>query len=192
MSRRSFLLRDNSYKVAHRILGSKAEYISDLSVPDVERVGVNDFDMVLYLGVSYHLRDPLLALAKLRKVMKEGALIVIEGEVVTNIQTPLAYYHYKRPYGQDRSNWWIPTISCLREWIESSFFEIVMDAPATETHNPWSVPDLITGRHTFVARAVSRKDNLWAFPDADLRKYDPQQLRQFLLPPLTQRQWVIH
>ena len=124
------------------------------------------------MGVFYHLRDPLLAFAKLRKVMKDGALIVIEGEVVANIQTPLAYFSYKRPYVKDRSNWWIPTISCLREWIESSFFEIVVDAPATGTHNPNAVPDLITGRHTFVARAVSRKDPLWAFRDADLQKYD--------------------
>jgi tRNA (mo5U34)-methyltransferase len=164
--------RDTTFQVAHRILESKASYHPDVSVFDIGSLGVNDFDVVLYLGVYYHLRDPLLAFARLRQVMKEGALIVIEGEVLANVETSLAHYFYKKPYALDRSNWWVPSIPCFREWVESSFFEIVADLHAPLTYSQHYGNGFITGRHTLIAKAVNRADYFWAFPDPELRKYD--------------------
>src|SRR4029079_4346065 len=66
--------RDVCFRMAQEILGSRAHYVPDLSVYDVERLGVRDFDVVLFPGVYYHLKDPLLAFARLRKVMKDGGL----------------------------------------------------------------------------------------------------------------------
>jgi tRNA (mo5U34)-methyltransferase len=164
--------RDTSFQVAHRILESKASYHPDLSVFDIGRLGIHDFDVVLYFGVYYHLRDPLLAFARLHQVMKEGALMVIEGEVLVNVETPLAHYFYKKPYVHDRSNWWVPSIPCLREWVESSFFEIVAELPAPSTYSQHYGDGFITGRHTLIVKAVNRADSLWAFPDPELRNFD--------------------
>lgn len=164
--------RDTTFMVAHGILESKATYHPNVSVFDISRLGIDDFDVVFYMGVYYHLRDPLLSFARLRQVMKEGAMILIEGEVIANVETPLAHFFYKKAYAFDRSNWWVPSIACLREWVESSFFEIVHDLPAPATYGKHLGEDLVTGRHTLIARAVKHADSHWAFPDPELRAYD--------------------
>lgn len=57
-----------TYQLAHKLLGSKARYYPNLSVYDIERLGVTDFDVVLYCGIYYHLLDPLRAFAALHGV----------------------------------------------------------------------------------------------------------------------------
>lgn len=164
--------RDTTFQIAHRILGSTASYHPHLNVYDVRDLGVDDFDVVLFLGVYYHLRDPLLAFSRLRQVMKEGALIVIEGEVLPDEPKPMANFYYRTHIAGDRSNWWVPSIPCLREWVESCFFEIVAEVPAPVSYGHHYFPDLVTGRHTLIAKAVCRADDNWIFPDAELKKFD--------------------
>ena len=38
-------------------------------------------------------------------------------------QIPMAYYVVGE-YQQEWSNWWIPNVSCLRDWVTSSGFSI--------------------------------------------------------------------
>src|SRR3954467_981696 len=40
-----------TFRLAHALLGSRARYVPDLSVYDVARLGVRDFDVVLFCGV---------------------------------------------------------------------------------------------------------------------------------------------
>jgi len=40
--------REPYFRLAHELLGSRARYVPDLSVFDVARLGVRDFDVVLY------------------------------------------------------------------------------------------------------------------------------------------------
>ncbi len=164
--------RDTTFQVAHKIKKSKSTYHPDVSVFDVGKLKVKDFDVVLFLGVYYHLRDPLLAIARLRQVMKDGALMVIEGEVFPEVEDASAQFYYRRHFAFDRSNWWVPSIPCLREWVESSFFQIVEEIPAPETYCHRNGPHQLNGRHTLIARAVSRKDRNWSFPDPELKKFD--------------------
>ena len=109
-------------ELARRILNSRIKYFPDVSVYDVAELGVRDFDIVLFCGVYYHLKNPLLALSKLRGVLKTGGLLITEGEVVGDERRSYARFYYHRHYQQDRSNWWVPTVACLREWIECNFF----------------------------------------------------------------------
>ena len=46
-----------------------------MSVYDVAQLGER-FDLVIFMGVLYHLRSPLAALDAIRSVMKSGAQIV--------------------------------------------------------------------------------------------------------------------
>jgi tRNA (mo5U34)-methyltransferase len=48
-----------TFSLAYRALGSRAKYFPQVSVYDVERLGVDDFDLVIDAGIFYHLRDPL-------------------------------------------------------------------------------------------------------------------------------------
>jgi tRNA (mo5U34)-methyltransferase len=160
--------REPYFRLAYELLGSRARYVPDLSVFDVARLGVHDFDVVLYLGVYYHLRDPLLSFARLRQVMRTGAVLLVEGQV---IDAPQAYarFFYREHYLGDRSNWWIPTIPCLREWVESSFFEIEEEYRQTYFDMPLVEQ---TGRIVLRARAVERTDPNIAFPERELEGFD--------------------
>ena len=168
-----------TFELAKELRGSKAEYFPQTSVYDVESLGVRDFDVVIYTGVYYHLKDPLRSFAKLRRVMKEGATIIVEGAV---IDAPECYakFYYRDPYVTDYSNWWVPTIPCLRQWVECNFL-----APQHE-FGTW---DAGRGnlRFALTASAVSRADARYIRPDEDLRAFD-----QNVYPDLPQRRVVKH
>src|SRR3954451_15720527 len=71
LSQRSFKLP--TFELAHRSLNSRVKYFPNQPVTGIEKLGVHDFDVVIFAGVYYHLKDPLRALTALRRVMKEGA-----------------------------------------------------------------------------------------------------------------------
>jgi tRNA (mo5U34)-methyltransferase len=151
-----------TFQLAHRILESRVKYFPDLSVYDVARLGISDFDVILFCGVYYHLKHPLLALARLRRVVREGGLIIVEGETIPSAEN-IAQFHYHEHYKNDESNWWIPTIRCLREWIECSFFTIARE------YSPDTGPQT---RHAIAAVAVRRTDPNYAYADEELRDFD--------------------
>ena len=161
-------LRDQpTFALAHRVLNSKVKYFPNTSVFDVESLGVDDFDVVIYAGVYYHLKDPLRSFTTLRRVMKDNALMIVEGEIVKSKKC-LATFHYREPYAKDPSNWWLPSPSCLRQWVECSFFEVAKDYSGG---GPRTNPKLPT-RYTLTARAITRQDPLYAVVDPDLAEFD--------------------
>ena len=64
------------FAVARRILGSTVEYRMD-NVYNLSPETYGMFDVVLFMGVLYHLRNPLGGLDAVRSVMKEGASIFV-------------------------------------------------------------------------------------------------------------------
>ncbi len=118
---------------------------------DIRRMSVYDianleskFDIILFMGVLYHLRYPLLALDQLRKIA--GGIMFVQcnvcgsdadfsppdnirlEELPTLTETrgfPVAHF-IEKAYGYgDSTNWWIPNASCLKAMLRSSGFEIV-------------------------------------------------------------------
>jgi tRNA (mo5U34)-methyltransferase len=62
------------FATAREILGSGVEYRMD-NVYNLSPEKYGRFDVVLFMGVLYHLRKPLAALDAIRSVMNEGALL---------------------------------------------------------------------------------------------------------------------
>jgi tRNA (mo5U34)-methyltransferase len=141
------------------ILGSEVEYHANISVYNIHELGVDDFDVVIYSGVYYHLKDPLLAFARLRQVMKEGGIIVVEGEVF-NAEDSYAKFLFSRGFSENDnySNWFVPTVPCLREWLQCSFFDIVKEYRPDVIYgdvNYWKHWGGF-GRYLLTARAIRR------------------------------------
>ncbi len=125
------------FSTAHELLGSKAEYVSG-SVYDLSPDTHGTFDVVLFLGVLYHLRHPLLAFDRIHSVCREYALVeshVLDEAFITATETlPLKMIHptlkqsaimqfYPHDeLNRDWSNWWAPNIECLRLMLETSGF----------------------------------------------------------------------
>jgi tRNA (mo5U34)-methyltransferase len=107
------------------------------------------FDLVLFMGVLYHLRHPLLALDILHDHVVEKMLVfqsMLRGSMVAepfdrdydfNDTTPFANVSYPRlyfvehRYAGDMTNWWIPNRACAEAMLRSAGFRIV-DHPEEE------------------------------------------------------------
>jgi len=150
-----------TFMLAREALRSKAIYRPDVSVYEAPRVfPERDFDVVLFCGIYYHLRDPLLALSRLRQAMKPGGIIVVEGEVSLDRVRCSAEFFYKGLHSNDPSNWWVPTIRCLHEWIESSYFDVVEEFLPPQPAEP---------KETL---ADVRHDPKYMLPDSELAAFD--------------------
>ncbi len=75
------------FDLASRLRNSRAEVVvDDFMTMDVQRLGT--FDVVLFLGVIYHLEEPLRALRRLRQVTRGVAVIESEAVVLPRRRRP--------------------------------------------------------------------------------------------------------
>lgn len=101
-----------AFDFARGTLGSAVEplvaSVYDLS-PDL--FDGDRFDVVLFLGVLYHLKDPLGALEKVASVTAPGGTAIIDTVVdVKHLtdKTPVMTYFPGAEENKDASNWWAP------------------------------------------------------------------------------------
>jgi tRNA (mo5U34)-methyltransferase len=125
---------------AARVAEAEVEF-RKLSVYDVGALGER-FDIVLFMGVLYHLRHPLLALDLVREhvvgetmvfqSMQRGsaeAMALEENypfwnqELFDDPDFPRLHFVEHR-YADDPTNWWIPNRACVEAMLRSSGFEI--------------------------------------------------------------------
>jgi tRNA (mo5U34)-methyltransferase len=116
------------FAVASSILGSHVEYHTEnVYKLDPERHG--RFDLVLFLGVIYHLRNPLAALDALRSVCNEGADLFVESQLATDAvatrAAPLWRFYPRDSLFGDASNKWAPNLNGLRAAVEEAQFRVV-------------------------------------------------------------------
>jgi tRNA (mo5U34)-methyltransferase len=113
-----------------------------LSVYDVAALGER-FDVVLFMGVLYHLRHPLLALDLIHEHVA-GDMLVFQSmqrgskelEPVRDDYDFFEMDHFDRPaypkmhfienrYAHDPTNWWAPNRACMEAMLRSAGFDIV-------------------------------------------------------------------
>jgi tRNA (mo5U34)-methyltransferase len=116
--------------------------LAKLSVYDVAQLR-EKFDLVLFLGVLYHLRYPMLALDLLRRHAVHDMLVVqsmLRGSPdvapikpdypftetkIFELPTFPRLYFVERKYSHDPTNWWIPNRACLEAMLRCAGFDIV-------------------------------------------------------------------
>lgn len=107
---------------AKQLLGSKVDYLT-LDVNELSARRLGRFDIVLFFGVLYHLRHPLLGLEKAVELSTDLALVesfVIASE---NRQIPAVLEFYERgELGGQVDNWFGPTTECLLGMCRSAGF----------------------------------------------------------------------
>jgi len=113
----------NGFELARRALGSRVEDI-DIDVMDLTPARVGTFDVVLLLGVLYHLPHPLLALEKVASVTR-GTLILETVVDLVGLQRPAMAFYPGRELNDDPTNWWGPNPEAVRGMLASVGFERV-------------------------------------------------------------------
>jgi tRNA (mo5U34)-methyltransferase len=105
--------------------GSRVEsVVDDFTTCDIAALGL--FDVTLFLGVLYHLREPLLALQRLRALTKEVAIvetaaISIDGQD----ERPLIEFTPGAEVGNDPTNWFFPNEQAAVALLRAAGFEEV-------------------------------------------------------------------
>jgi tRNA (mo5U34)-methyltransferase len=103
-------------------LGSNASFVKG-SVYQLPELLNEEFDVVLFLGVLYHLRHPLLAIDAVRRLTR-GVLYLETAVSGDPSDPPRAQFYRRDELNADGSNWFAPTISCLVDWVESGGFVV--------------------------------------------------------------------
>ena len=114
--------RPEKFFVAHRALNSRVKF-HEMSVYNVSREKLGSFDIVLFLGVLYHLRHPLLALERVCELTRDIA--IIESHVIDDTlksPRPVMEFYEHNELGGQYDNWWGPNIDCLSRMIRSAGF----------------------------------------------------------------------
>ena len=113
------------FDFAAAALGSKVEsFVADFQTTDLSKLG--KFDVVLYLGVLYHMKEPLTCLERVRAVTKEVAVIETEAVEVSGLETDmLLQFHAGSSLRIDFGNWFVPTIEVLHALCRGAGFSEV-------------------------------------------------------------------
>ncbi len=120
------------FSLARETLGSRVEDI-DIDVMDLSPDRVGTFDVVLFLGVLYHLRHPFLALERVASVTR--GLLILETVVdLVGFNRPAMAFYPGRELNNDPTNWWAPNVSAVHGMLTNLGFHDV--ATMTQLPNP--------------------------------------------------------
>jgi tRNA (mo5U34)-methyltransferase len=111
------------FNLAREALGSKIED-REIEVLDVSPDNIGMFDVVIFLGVLYHMRHPLLALEKVSAVT--GEMLILETHVdFTSLNRPAMAFYPDAELGEDPSNWCGPNEACVISMLKDVGFKRV-------------------------------------------------------------------
>lgn len=113
------------FDVANKLLESKVESkVADFMEVPLDEIG--KFDVVFFLGVLYHLEDPLSALRRLYEITRECLIIETAAIVVPDQEDRALFEFYEsNELGHDVSNWWAPNLLGLKKICRAAGFHDV-------------------------------------------------------------------
>lgn len=143
------------FDVAREALGSSVEaFVADFMTCDLDALG--QWDVVLYLGVLYHMEDPLGALRRVAAVTRELAIVETEAVVVPGLEHEAMWRFFpSAELNADVSNWWTPNLTGVLGALRAAGF-----ASAEPTQEP--SPELLDapgGPHHYRATVHGVKES---------------------------------
>jgi len=131
------------FNAARAILNARANYIRG-SVYDLVEQTHGKYDIVLFAGVYYHLKNPVLAFQRIREVLEDDGQLYVEGATCSRYlarqmassvpgatfeslirlidSMPISLFDWDHKIYQSWSNWFFPTTACLRGMLSDSGF----------------------------------------------------------------------
>lgn len=111
------------FNLAKRVLAPQVEEL-EIDVPDVTPEAVGRFDVVMFLGVLYHLPDPHGAIQQLAGLTRE--VLVMETQMdMLDVDRPAAAYYPGTELNDDETNWWAPNVPCAAGMLHAAGFQRV-------------------------------------------------------------------
>lgn len=113
---------NQGFLTARELLASNVEHLK-IDVFELSPATVGTFDIVLFLGVLYHLQDPFMALRRLREITRD--FILVETHVVSYLEqehVPVMEFYETNELNNDSTNWWGPNLTCLHRMMRAAGF----------------------------------------------------------------------
>ena len=129
------------FAVASKILNSKVKWIT-ANVYRINELNLGKFDLILFLGVIYHLRNPYLAIDRIYDAIRIDGKVIVESHVIDggfvnengdwsdlkDIDPRLAKLQiaqfYQGDLGGDDTNAWAPSLNTLEVMFKNSGFTV--------------------------------------------------------------------
>lgn len=115
----------HGFDVAHALRRSRVKaVVADFMAADLEAIG--DFDVVLFLGVLYHMENPMESLRRLAAVTREVAIIETQAMVAPGFEDcAMCEFFESNELNYDVSNWWAPNRRALEGMCRAAGFSRV-------------------------------------------------------------------
>jgi tRNA (mo5U34)-methyltransferase len=123
------------FDTVHRILGSNVDDL-EIDAMDLSPDAIGTFDLVLFIGVLYHMRHPLLALERVASVTGDQ-LILDTHTAMTEDERPVMLFYPENELNNDYTNWWGANPPAVEAMLRDVGFK------KTERKHPELIP---TGR----------------------------------------------
>lgn len=124
-----------------------------MDVMDLSADRVGSFDVVLLLGVLYHLPNPLQALERVASVT--NGLLILETVVdMVGLSRPAAAFYPDRELNNDPTNWWGPNPAAVHGMLRSVGFarvDIITPAKSAWYRAARAVKHWLTGRNSLAS-----------------------------------------
>jgi tRNA (mo5U34)-methyltransferase len=116
-------LPSQGFFLAHEVRGSKAEF-HQMDLYDLQPDTLGVFDIVFFMGVYYHLKNPILALERIASITREQ--VIIESHIMnptnSNKEGLSRFYEHDELAPGDPTNWWAPNVPCLLQTVRAAGF----------------------------------------------------------------------
>jgi tRNA (mo5U34)-methyltransferase len=128
------------FEFARNALKSKVEDVEmEVSEISIERLG--QFDLVLFLGVLYHLPDPVESFLKVASVAAHDIIVETHVDMIEHKVPTIAFYPFDE-CAHDPSNWCGPNQAAVEAMLKLAGFKTIKAFPMTPVIYP------VTGRKT--------------------------------------------
>src|SRR2546425_10243084 len=105
-----------TFDLAREALGFEVKAL-DIDVPDLSPDRVGTFDVVLFLGVFYHLFDPIEGLRRAASLARE-VLVVVTHTDLNDIDRPAMVFYPEDELAEDATNWWGPNVALIKALLK--------------------------------------------------------------------------
>ncbi|MEY4483743.1 MAG: hypothetical protein RL693_1195 [Verrucomicrobiota bacterium] len=128
------------FGIAAKMLNSAVEY-RQKNIYELSAADLGQFDIVLMLGLIYHLPDPMLALHLCRSLCRDRlyletqvidrAFLLEDGSFATLEQLqpaltsrPIMQFYPRNALNSDFTNYWAPNEACMKAMLEENLFKV--------------------------------------------------------------------